>query len=470
MPLPSKIVFVDTETTGGSTFRDRVIEIGIVRVENNRVVKKFQTLLNPERYLPEEITHLTGITGAQLDAAPSFYQIKNEILELFDDAVMVAHNARFDYSFLKNEFRHINQNFSPKHFCTVKLSRTLFPQYPHHNLDSIIERFGFKVKKRHRAFDDAYVLWQFYQKILKQFEEQIIAAAINRDLKRPTVPIKITQQELDQLPESPGVYIFYGERGMPLYIGKSINIKKRVLSHFSADHYSPTEMKIAQQVENIETIITPGELGALFKESDLIKKIQPLYNRKLRYSRNLITLKQTLTPKGFFSILLTSTDQIKIDDLEVVLGMFKSKKALKQFLIYIAKENNLCEKLLGIEKTSGGCFRFRLGQCKGACLNKENPNEYNLRFEQAFTTLRLKSWPFNGTIAVTETDMESTESYLFNKWCYLGKIKYGGFEQTEYLEKDIKFDLDLYRILDQFLKNGKLTPKIKPINLNSFNF
>lgn len=472
MPMPDtrslpldKLVFLDTETTGGSTRRDRVIEVGAIRVENQKIVKKFQTLLDPGIYLPQEITNLTGILPTQLESAPTFRQIADQLAEIMDGAIMVAHNVRFDYAFLKNEFKLIGQDFSPKQICTVRLSRSLFPGYPHHNLDSIIERFGFKCKKRHRAFDDAYILWEFYQKILTMFDEQVLLEAISKTLKRPTIPIKISLTDIKALPEKVGVYIFYGEGGMPLYVGKSVNIKKRVLSHFSADHLSQTEMAIAQQVESIETIVTSGELGALFKESKLVKALQPLYNRKLRRKQKLNVLKQK-TVDEYSATEIMVADLIEREDLDNFLGVFRSKMSIKQFLTFVAKEYNLCEKLLGLEKTSTGCFAYRLGRCKGACLGKESPQDYNLRFNEAFSSLRVKPWPFNQAIQIIEKDEEGNgEAHIFDKWCYLGSIQYSEFDTSSKLERDIEFDLDTYKILDSFLRSGKRLSSIRPFNL-----
>src|SRR5260221_8389218 len=145
--LPSKIAFVDTETTGLSVTRDRIIEIGILRVENGKIVKKYQTLLDPGFIFPDVITSITGITPQELVGAPTFRQVKDEIREMLNDCIFVAHNVRFDYAFLRNEYRREHATFSSKHFCTARLSRRLFPKEHSHSLDSIIERFDISVKK-----------------------------------------------------------------------------------------------------------------------------------------------------------------------------------------------------------------------------------------------------------------------------------------------------------------------------------
>ncbi|MDQ5901184.1 MAG: polymerase subunit epsilon, partial [Patescibacteria group bacterium] len=208
--LPTHFSFVDLETSGARSRFDRVIEIGIVRVENDKIVESFSSLINPEVHIPEDITRLTGIRESDLVHSPSFFEIADKVQELLKDTVFVAHNVRFDYGFLKMEFKRLNKSFTQKHFCTVRLSRALYPQYPRHNLDSLIERMNYTIEKRHRALDDAQVLFHFYKKAKKEFPQEIFESALKKVLQKPYLPIKLSEKTLDDLPESPGVYIFYG--------------------------------------------------------------------------------------------------------------------------------------------------------------------------------------------------------------------------------------------------------------------
>ncbi len=270
MSLPSKLVFVDIETTGSRVTYDRIIEIGILRMEYGELVDTYQTLLNPELYLSPFIENLTGISKNELEQAPTFNDVKDVILEKLSDCIFVAHNVKFDYGFLRNEFQRHNLLYSSKYFCTAKLSRLLFPHHRRHNLDAIIERFGFTCTNRHRAFDDARVLWDFYQTIQKEYNADTLSKTFSILLKKPSLPAGISEDDINNLPDSPGVYIFYDAQNTPLYVGKSINIKERVLSHFTSDHTSTKEMSLCSQVERIETLTTSCELGALLNESYLI--------------------------------------------------------------------------------------------------------------------------------------------------------------------------------------------------------
>jgi len=451
--LPSKLAFVDTETTGLSVTRDRIIEIGIVRVENNKVVKKYQTLINPEFIFPDIITSITGITPKKLENAPTFRQVKDDILEVLDGCVFVAHNVRFDYAFLKNEFKREEKTFSSKHFCTAKLSRSLFPKERHHNLDSIIERFDIRCKNRHRAYDDAYVLWEFYRKIQSSVSEELLDTYIQKALKKATSPLNLAEGSIENLPELPGVYIFYGDTGAPLYVGKSVNIKERVMSHFSSDYTAAKEMHITQQIKSIETFVTSGELGALLKEAATIKKLQPLYNRKLRVSRKMVLLKKKIDEDGYMHIYLEGAVTIDPFATEEILGVFRSKRQAKDFLIQKCKEHELCEKLLGLENGKGACFGYRLDTCHGACVKEENPLKYNIRCLEAFTGNSIKKWPFNSAIAILERDeLEKTAEYfVIDKWCLLGSFTKNDDSSIQEENYTYAFDLDTYKILLSFL-------------------
>lgn len=446
-----KYSFVDIETTGSHSRYDRIIEIGILRVEEDKLVKTYNQLINPQTYLSPFISQMTGINPVELETAPPFENIKEEILEVLDDTVFVAHNVRFDYGFIKNEFKRFGIEYTAKQLCTVKLSRKLFPQYKRHSLDSLIERFNFVTKNRHRAFDDAKVIWDFFQKINLAHPAEIITKAVNEIMKKPSLPLGLSQQTIDTLPENPGVYMFYGDNDIPLYIGKSVNIKDRVLSHFAEDQNSAKELRITQQIKYINTIETVGELGALLKEAELIKKMQPLYNHQLRQTKKIIILRKKSLPNGFLTLEPESITHIDTADLPTLMGIFPSKMKAKEYMRKKTQEYSLCEKMLGLEKSAGSCFAYKLQKCRGACVNKEIALKYNIRFVQAFSQKKIKSWPFKGAIKITEYDPidQKKEEFIINKWCLISD------EQNEAF-----FDYDIYKILVRYIFNGKNSRKI----------
>ncbi len=458
-----KLAFVDIETTGSRVNHDRIIEIGILRVENNQLVRTYQQLINPETYISPFIEQITHISTNDVVNAPTFEEIKEEILEVLDGCVFVAHNVRFDYGFLKNEFRRFGHQFAPKHFCTVKLSKALFPQYTHHNLDALMQRFNIECENRHRAFGDAKVLWDFYQMIHSDLPAEQVLEALESVMYKPIIPQHLHVDVLNTLPEQPGVYIFYGENDLPLYVGKSINIKDRVLSHFSNDYTSSKEMNIVQQTHRIETIPTVGELGALLKESTLIKQLQPLYNRRLRQKHALIIAKKIETKNGYFSIALEEVNDIAAYDVENILGIYKTKKQAKDQLAFIADEHVLCEKLLKLDNATDSCFNYKLQRCYGACVGQESPIKYNMRFLRAFTKTKIKTWPFQGPIFIEEQNEleQRREVFAVNKWCLVGNSTFE--ENLEYLPlgNDLSFDFDTYKILAKYILNPQNNKYIK---------
>lgn len=493
MSLPNKLAFVDIETTGMRSAYDRIIEIGILRVEDNELVQTFHSLINPQTYIPREITNLTGITGQDLENAPTFRAVKDEIIEILADCTFVAHNVRFDYGFLKHELMRENIAYNAKHFCTVRLSRILYPSWSRHNLDALIEHCNIACESRHRAFDDAKVLYEFYNHIQKTLPPEQVLEALTKTMKRPSLPVKLPFEELEKLPDKPGVYVFYGpddtaveqmklgdanvspikpetpiESGktknlIPLYVGKSINIRNRVLSHFSADIASPTEMKISQQIESIETFTTAGELGALFLESRMIKEMLPLYNKRSRIKHELIALRSRTTKQGYKECYMEPITTIAPDHLENFLGFFRSRRQAKAFLADKAKEFQLCEKLLGLEKTPTACFAYRLSRCKGACALREKPEVYNLRFETSMIGSKILPWPFSGAITIEEEALDGKKEYfIIDNWCYVGNVTVDseGFVKDNLLQ-NITFDLDMYKILKQYIKSPKNKRKIK---------
>lgn len=178
-------MFVDIETNGLNHIRGRVIEIAAIRVEQGEIVREFRQLIDPEVLLPEFITDLTGITQTDLAGAPVFMAIADELQEVLADAVFVAHNVRFDYSFLEQEFKRIGREFLPRQLCTLRLSRALFPEQRSHKLQNLIERHNLQVAERHRAYADAHALWQFVQIVRRDIDESILEQAVAKQLKQP---------------------------------------------------------------------------------------------------------------------------------------------------------------------------------------------------------------------------------------------------------------------------------------------
>ena len=328
------LAFVDLETTGTTVSADRITEIGIILVDGS-AIQEWSSLINPETRISGFIERLTGITNEMVAHAPTFADIAQRVFQMLQGRLFIAHNARFDYGFLKQSFKREGYDFQATTICTVKLSRRLFPGHARHNLDSLIERHGLQVNGRHRALADAQLIHQFWQKIQQQIPAADVNAAVKVLSGRPSLPTHLNEQMLDSLPNSPGVYLFYGENELPLYVGKSKNIRQRVLSHFTSDVLSAKGMSLSQQVRRLDYIETGGEISALLKEAELVKKLQPTHNRKLRRNNDLcsIALKETETGLHVNIAYARDLDFARQSNLY---GLFKSLREANKVLADLA--------------------------------------------------------------------------------------------------------------------------------------
>ncbi len=474
--FPESMVLLDCETTGGNALRHRIIEVAALLVEEGKVVGSWQSLCNPGRALPENIQALTGILPEMLREAPTFADISYELSELMRGKIFVAHNARFDFSFLKNEFEREEISFNPKQLCSVKFSRLLYPQFKRHGLTEIIRRFNFKISKRHRALDDAKIIYDFFLESTRLFEQEEISAICSTILKNPSMPPFLDPKEIRKLPKSPGVYYFRNDLGDLLYVGKSVNIKNRVMSHFNQDYRNPKDLKISNQIKTVGFEKTPTDFGAQLLESEQIKALKPRLNRRLRRTKQLYRLSLNFNSVGYTVIKIEPSNA---DAGQQSLGLFRSIRQAKSVLERLANEHHLCHKLLGLDKMSSQgegkfCFQVQLKKCFGACGGAEPVYEYNSRLEAAVAKYRIKVWPWDSAILVKEQDPNDAENcafHLLNNWQHICQIageeelaefgyraKQNNF-QGEITNKPRKFssdypaDLDTYHILIRFLSD-----------------
>lgn len=488
--LPGGLAFVDIETTGGPAQRESITEIGIVQVDEDGV-REWSTLVRPESRIPDYIQRLTGIDDDMVADAPRFADIADEVFDRLDGRLFVAHNARFDHGHLRAALRRAGLDMRPQVLCTVKLSRRLFPDHRRHSLDHLIERHGLVVADRHRALGDAQLLWQFWQKLHERFPPGHLEAMVRELTGHPSLPPHLDTEEIADLPDTPGVYLFYGERGgertqpggtdeadadaeagalvigrghagtrdskrrappqdLPLYIGKSTRLRSRVLSHFAADHQSDRELSLSQQVRHIEWIETAGEIGALLKEAELVKRLQPTHNRQLRRSRELCTWRLVTDIVGDWRLELVHAADLDFGRRDDLYGFFRTRREATNRLRALARDHALCPPLLGLDKAPQGtrCFDFQLKRCRGACHGGESPQAHALRLIEALHALKVEHWTWPGPIGLREGDA----MHVIDGWRWLGTAT------DETMLADIlesgrpAFDLDIYKILVKAVK------------------
>lgn len=265
---------------------------------------------------------------------------------------------------------------------------------------------------------------------------------------------------LAHLPESPGVYLFFGAAGELLYVGKSKTIRSRVRAHFAA----PDERRRCAQVASIDFRRTAGELGALLLESQLIMELRPLWNVRQRQKRRIIVARGVTTPRGYDTVSLEAVDRIDPEDPLPVLSMFRTYRQAAEHLAVMARTHRLCPKLLGLERTRSYCFSYHLHRCGGACMGEEDPPSYNRRFAGAFEERRIKSWPFRGAVIIEERSEEHGEREIFvvDRWCLLYSFAYAEERYRLGVQGLHRFDYDSYRILAGYIFEPGHAGDIRP--------
>lgn len=451
------LVFLDIETTGGSHLHDRITEVALIKLEQGKISIKWETLINPSISIPKQITGLTGISDEMVQHAPAFEDIAGDLYSHIEGIVMVAHNVRFDYGFLKAEYKRMGGTLRQRTLCTVKLSRKLYPHVESHSLDAIMKRFGLRTSARHRGMGDVQLMLDFLEAAKEDLGSVKVLEAINLQLKGPVLPPGIDDSFMQHILDVPGVYLFYDETNLPLYIGKSIKLKTRVLNHFASDHVTATEMELAQKIKRVEWKETAGELGALLLEANLIKSMQPIYNRLLRKHKKLYAIQMSERLNDLPWLKIITLEAIDPTELEFLYGIFKTKKGAKELIYQLASHFQLCCKVLGVEKGKGICFAHQINKCTGVCAGKEKHDLHHLRLKSALIGYKLKVWPYEGKVGIKELnpETEKTEIHLFEQWCYLDTVD-SEVEMTEVnqFRYDLNFDLDIYKLIGKALNNN----------------
>lgn len=408
---------VDIETTGGRSKSDRITEIAVFIYNGEKVTDEYTTLINPEQTIPYFITGLTGITNEMVADAPCFYEVARKIVEITDNCIFVAHNASFDYNFVKEEFKRLGYTYKRQVLDTVKLSRKLIPGLRSYSLGKLCNEVGIQIKNRHRAAGDALATVHLFELLLSldnDMEHKLFAKSALTGL-HPSLDI----ERIRNLPEETGVYYFYDQEGTLLYIGKSKNISQRIRTHLT-NKSSKRAMEMRSRIADISYEITGSELIASLLESDEIKKHKPVFNRAQRRNTSSSGVYYFTDDKGYIQFEIA-----KKADSEL-LGCFSSVEQARDFLTRLSDEFNLCRKLTGLYKSAGSCFQYQIGICHGACIGEELPDTYNLRAEKVFDSFRFEHQNF--LVIDTGRDLNEKSVVKVENGRYLG---FGYFEPGE---------------------------------------
>ncbi len=446
---------VDIETTGGSARLEKITEIAVYLHDGEKITGEYVSLVNPERNIPYFITNLTGITNEMVEDSPRFYEIARDIVELTEGRTFVAHNARFDYSFLRQEFKSLGFNFKRSVIDTVALSRKLLPGHRSYSLGNICKDLKIEINGRHRAAGDALATVKLLEMLLeKDLEINGMRSNLIRNTRISKLNPKLDVSKIEAIPEEPGIYYFYDEDGELIYIGKSRNLQQRISTHLS-NNTTNRAMEMRDLIADIDYELTGSELIALLKESFEIKDNKPFYNRAQKRSGFQWGIFAFTDKRGYFNYRYGL-----IDSDEIPLSVFTSREKAKSKLSSLVETYNLCQKLTGLYETTGPCFQFHVGICKGACCGKELAKEYNVRAERAAEEFIFTRRNFFIIDKGRDEEERSAVKVVNGKYAGYGyfNINDMGFGLTAVHEciKPSPDNRDIQVILKQYLRSNKV--------------
>lgn len=389
---------IDIETSSSSTYRGRITEIAIYKHDGKKVVEQFSTLVNPEGPIPREITRLTGITNEMVRDAPRFCDIARHIVEFTTDCIFVAHNASFDYGFIRHEFEMLGYSYVRPTLCTVKKSRLLMPGLTSYSLGNLCRHLSIINDARHRAAGDARATVALLEHLLA-IDINLGAAKTKKEELSHYLHPKLKPEVLFEMPESTGVYYLHDQEGEVIYCGKSNNIKQRLYQHLRAPRTTKA-MRLQQQAAEISYKITGSELMALLQESEDIKRLQPIFNHAQK--RAIFNYGIFINSDLFGYQLLEAR---KIDNGQPPIAAFTSLADARDALLRVISDLQLCTGLCGIERCGNGCLNHAIGLCRGAGIYAEVAGLYNQRVEMAIASLS----PLRGDFLILDKGRQRDE-------------------------------------------------------------
>lgn len=374
---------VDIETTGAS---NKITEVAIFVYDDEKreVVEEFSSLVNPECTIPPFITNLTGINNDMVASAPRFFEIAKDVHTITKDRVFVAHSVGFDYNVIRSEFKELGADFRRKKACTVRLSRKIFPGLKSYSLGKLCKSLDIPIYDRHRATGDAKATTILLEMLLNNDSQNHVSSTLNARNKEGSLPPHLPRETYENLPDQTGVYFMHNEDGKVIYVGKAKEIKTRINGHF-ADN-SVRKLNFKNHIYDISYQLTGSEMLALLVEAAEIKNHFPEFNRAQKYSGTGYALCQYEDQKGVKRLEVVKKKKFTNNPI----ASFSNTTRARIFLQELSKKYELCAKMTGLQSIKGACFDHQIGQCKGVCVGKESPEDYNKRVEKAIESFSLQ--------------------------------------------------------------------------------
>jgi len=379
----SMYAIVDIETTGSNAGYSSITEVAIFIYDGTKVTETWTSLINPQNEIPLFIQQMTGITNEMVAGAPLFEEVAEEIYSLLHPCIFVAHNAGFDYGFLKAHLYRCGYALQSKKLCTVRLSRKIFPGLRSYSLGRLCESLGIENTSRHRAAGDAGATVLLFEKLLRNDPGDFIGSALKRGTREQHLPPHMDRNVLEQLPDRPGVYYFHDASGKVIYVGKAKNIRSRVFGHFTYADSDGKENALRDAVHTISFDLTGNELIALLLESEEIKRKFPRFNNaQKKWDRNYCIF--TFTDQRGYRHLAIERYSVKKEVLRVYPDLLSARSSLNATMHAF----ELCGKFCHLQAARHACYNHELGLCMGACIGLETPEMYNQRVAGAMDSFR----------------------------------------------------------------------------------
>jgi DNA polymerase-3 subunit epsilon len=447
---------LDIETTGGKYDEEGITEIAIYRHDGETITDQFSSLVNPQIEIQPFVQKLTGISGKMLQNAPKFYEIAKRVVQITEDCVIVAHNAAFDYRILQTEFRRLGFTFERKSLCTVSLSQLLLPDQPAYSLGKLVRNLGIPFSDQHRAQGDAKVTVKLFELLLeKDLQKNILKAHISSEHPNK-VPPKFLEV-IDGLPSEMGVYYIHNSKNEIIYIGKSNNVKKRILNHLTGK--SKKARVIQNEIHKVTFALTGGELVSLLKEQNEIKTNAPKLNKAMKY--RIFPMGIRLDDSVEYPELIV--EQIKKE--HTYFSVYKNSKSAKSAIFNWTENYGICLKKTSLSNKTGTCFLHEVNKCDGACTGKETPDSYRKKIKLLLADFE---YPFSDFIITSKGRKLGESSFIYIKGnVFLG---YGYYELNHQIKNDkqimsrlisMEDNPDVQKLIRSFLsrkKYNKLIP------------
>jgi DNA polymerase-3 subunit epsilon len=376
---------VDIETTGGHAGAGSITEIAVILHNGQEEEGRFHTLVNPLIPIPRYVQSLTGITDAMVASAPHFDEVAEQLSHVLKGRIFVAHNVNFDYSFIRHQLAESGLPFDERKLCTIRLSRKIFPNEPRYSLGNLCRSLGIPISNRHRAMGDAEATVQLFRKLLESDREGAVKAMLKQGSREAYLPLNLEASAIDGLPEEPGVYYFHDGKDKVIYVGKAVNIRKRVTSHFSNNSISRRKQEMMRQVHRISYERCGTEFMASVWESIEIKRLWPAYNhsqKKWEFGFGLCTYED----RNNILRIGIERQRRNIRPLHTFNLLMEGHALIRDMV----REFSLCPKYCFLQTSDDPCAGISEGYCHGVCEGREQKEEYNIRVRAALDSLRSR--------------------------------------------------------------------------------